>query len=147
MVYDNNVNLNEDPRAKIRFYPYQESYRLPVTLQEDPSVSKEASDDKKYFVTFELHGKPYRLHFKSYSRADGNASFFITDETSNKPGYTGGRMMSFQFKANMQVGEQDEIDLNFLEYPPCKVNSFFACDATTDHLPILIEAGEQSWED
>lgn len=143
MIYEQSFDPMSDPRTQVEFYPYNEKYKVDVTLMEDPLYIND-EDAKRYYVSFLLEGKEYTLRFGDFSRETGAAAFFITDEISLRDTYIGGRMMFFEFKPGMNVGDKDAIDFNFLQYPPCYESTAFGCDPTTDHLDRPIEAGEST---
>ena len=138
--------------AGLRWYPGQDGYRvtaqfIPYEQPKEVSIVNIIGDIEKMkspgYVVFKLDGQELTLEPVT---SGGDKLFFIfRDLTSGKTTYKPGR---FLYAAAPKDG-QVVLDFNQAINPPCAFTAYATCPLPPkrNHLPIAIEAGEQTYLD
>ncbi|MDH5506827.1 MAG: DUF1684 domain-containing protein [Anaerolineae bacterium] len=130
-----------------RWYPAQESYRLPAQFAayETPKeimLPNKIGDDQPAAligeVSFELHGEASRLH--ALEAGEDHIFIIFKDGTSGKETYPPGRYL---YTAVQKAGALT-LDFNRAYNPPCAFTDFATCSLPPagNALALRVEAGE-----
>ena len=130
-----------------QWYPVKEAYRVPATYTryETPRIVKMPDilgaildEPMQGFVSFELHGKRYKLEAEELS--DRRLFIQFMDLTNGNPTYPSGRYHYTDAHENGKLF----IDFNKAYSPPCAFTEYATCTfpPQENHLQVAIEAGE-----
>jgi uncharacterized protein (DUF1684 family) len=139
--------------AGLRYFPIDEAYRVPATLERREIPSEEylrTNRDGQAVVrhigdlTFSWRGR--RLRLRVYHAGEGvGASVFVPfrDSTSGRESYGPGRYLT------LELNPQDDYDLDFNRAfnPYCAYTDAYECafPPAENDLPVAVRAGEKAW--
>ena len=135
--------------TSLHWYPVKESYRVtakfvpyetPKMIAVPNILGETEKDASPGYVTFTLHGHPYRLD----PVTEDNQLFFIfRDETAGKETYPSGRFLHSEMPKEGKV----VLDFNKAYNPPCAFTPYATCPLPPkqNRLAVRIEAGELNY--
>ena len=132
-------------------FPVDVRWRLTARLEAGPAtlnvpnvLGQQAASSSPGVLVFELDGQEYRL---TPTGEQGESMFLVFgDETNGKTTYAGGRFLVIDPPS---ADGTVVLDFNRTYNPPCVFTPFATCPlpATSNILPVAIEAGEMMWGD
>jgi hypothetical protein len=134
----------------IDYYPPKEDYRVIAKFVDDPKkipitniLGQTEPEDSPGYVTFELHGKEYRLRPVLDDPGSPDLFFIFKDLTSQKETYGAGRMLDTDPPKDGKV----VLDFNKAYNPPCAFTPYATCPLPPpeNRLALRIEAGEKRY--
>jgi uncharacterized protein (DUF1684 family) len=146
-----------DPESQFRrefhgleYFPVKEELRVTAKFVAEPRkipilnvLGQTDADECPGYVTFQLHGREWKLYPIIEEPGDKRLFFIFRDETAGKETYPAGRFMYTPLPQDGKV----VLDFNMAYNPPCAFTPYATCPLPPpeNKLAVRIEAGEKKY--